>query len=311
MQNTDQNISGEKIALHFNVSRNAVWKVIKQLQAEGYLITSKHRLGYRYVGTTNLSSEQIHLNLNSAIEVKVYDIIDSTNKLAKQLAIENNTKPIGIVANQQTNGYGRYGRNYYSPKDTGIYMSLLIPMQEQIIDSGLLTTGVAVIISQIFSELYDIDLKIKWVNDLIYKDKKIAGIMTEGITDFETGSLSYIIIGVGINLSTKNFPTKIQAKAGDLNLNDVDRNLLVANLFDGIYGLLKANVTDEMLGYYKEHSIVLNQEIQLNQHGKLVTGIVTDISNNGELVVDTIDGIKKFSSGEITKVKIINGDYHG
>lgn len=311
MQNADKNVSGEKIAQHYQVTRNAVWKVIKQLQAEGYLIESQHRLGYRYLGTQNLSAEQIALNLKQGLEVRVFPIIDSTNKLAKQLATENPLQPIAVIANQQTNGYGRYGRDYYSPKDTGVYLSLLLPMIGQKIDSGLLTTGVAVAVTKVFEELYHLKLQIKWVNDLVYKNLKVSGIMTEGITDFETGTLSYVIIGVGINLATSNFPSRLQNKAGSLELSGVDRNLLVAKLLDKIREVATGQFSAVMMDYYREHSLVIGQEIELNQQGNLITGIVTDIDNNGALVVKTPNGQQTFNSGEITKVKIINGEYHG
>lgn len=311
MHHSDISTSGEKLAERYQVSRNAVWKVIKQLQAEGYLIESQHRLGYRYLGTRNLSAEQIALHLDYPVEVQVFQTIDSTNKMAKQLATENPSQPIAIIANQQTAGYGRYGRDYYSPKDTGIYMSLLLPMNGQEIDSGLLTTGVAVAVAQIFSELYQIELQIKWVNDLIYQNRKIAGIMTEGITDFETGSLSYVIVGLGINLATTEFPIEMQGKAGSLNLIDVDRNLLVASLLKRMQLVLNGQLNETMLTYYRQHSLVINQMIELNQRGNLIRGRVEDIDGRGALVVATEQGIKIFNSGEITKVHLINGEYYG
>lgn len=311
MQHADENTSGEKIAQHYQVTRNAVWKVIKQLQAEGYLIESQHRLGYRYLGTQNLSAEQIALNLKQGLEIRVFPVIDSTNKLAKQLATENPMQPIAVIANQQTNGYGRYGRNYYSPKDTGIYLSLLLPMTGQQIDSGLLTTGVAVAVAKVFEELYHLKLEIKWVNDLIYKNLKVSGIMTEGITDFETGTLSYVIIGVGINLATSYFPGELQTKAGSLELTEIDRNLLVANLLDKIREIATGQFSTTMMDYYREHSLVIGREIELDQQGTTITGKVVDIDNNGALVVKNSHGQQIFNSGEITKVKIINGEYHG
>lgn len=311
MQHTDEDTSGEQLATRYQVSRNAVWKVIKQLQAEGYLIESQHRRGYRYLGTKNLSAEQIAVHLQHSLQVQVFQTIDSTNKLAKQLATENPSRPLAIIANQQTAGYGRYGRQYYSPKDTGVYISLLLPMANKNVTSGLLTTGAAVAVVKIFESLHHVKLQIKWVNDLIYENRKIAGIMTEGITDFETGSLSYVIVGIGINLSTSNFPIEMQAKAGSLNLQDLDRNLLVARLIDEMYQVLMGELTPTLLAYYREHSLVIGHEIVLDQRGKLIQGRVVDIDNQGALVVVTTTGIQTFNGGEITKVKLLDGEYHG
>lgn len=311
MQHTDEDTSGEQLATRYQVSRNAVWKVIKQLQAEGYLIESQHRRGYRYLGTKNLSAEQIAVHLQHSLQVQVFQTIDSTNKLAKQLATENPSRPLAIIANQQTAGYGRYGRQYYSPKDTGVYISLLLPMANKNVTSGLLTTGAAVAVVKIFESLYHVKLQIKWVNDLIYENGKIAGIMTEGITDFETGSLSYVIVGIGINLTTSNFPIEMQAKAGSLNLQDLDRNLLVARLIDEMYQVLMGELTPALLAYYREHSLVIGHEIVLDQRGKLIQGRVVDIDNQGALVVATTTGVQIFNGGEITKVKLLDGEYHG
>lgn len=311
MQHPTEDTSGERLAERYQVSRNAVWKVIKQLQAEGYLIESQHRRGYRYLGTKNLSAEQIALHLGHTLKVQVFQTIDSTNKLAKQLATENPSQPLAIIANQQTAGYGRYGRDYYSPKDTGVYISLLLPMTNKDVTSGLLTTGAAVAVTKVFETLYHINLQIKWVNDLIYNNRKIAGIMTEGITDFETGSLSYVIVGIGINLTTSNFPISMQNKAGSLNLQELDRNLLVAHLLDEMYRLLMGELTPDILNYYREHSLVIGHEIILDQRGKLVQGRVIDINNEGAIVVSTNTGLQTFSSGEITKVKLLDGEYHG
>lgn len=311
MQHPHEATSGERLAEHYQVSRNAVWKVIKQLQAEGYLIESQHRRGYRYLGTKNLSEEQIAMHLRQSLQVQVFATIDSTNKLAKQLATENPQQPLAIIANQQTAGYGRHGRDYYSPKDTGIYMSLLLPMATKNVTSGLLTTGAAVAVAKVFETLYHTELQIKWVNDLIYENRKIAGIMTEGITDFETGSLSYVIVGIGINLSTTDFPIAMQAKAGSLNLQDIDRNLLVARLLDEMYQVLMGELTPTLLTYYREHSLVIGQEIILDQRGKLIHGRVIDINQEGALEVATTTGVQVFNSGEITKVKLVDGEYHG
>jgi BirA family biotin operon repressor/biotin-[acetyl-CoA-carboxylase] ligase len=310
-KHADSYVSGAVIADDLGVSRNAVWKAIQQLNEQGFNIESSHRVGYRYVGSNVLSETLIKHGLDSELEIHVFQTIDSTNKYAKELAMKNPSTPIAIVANEQTAGYGRQGREYYSPANDGLYLSLLLPIHGQELNGGLLTTGVATVIASVLAELYGVQPEIKWVNDIIVNHHKVSGIMTEGIADIESGTLSYVIIGIGLNLTNEAFPETIANKAGSLGLDNVDRNELVSALLNGLLQLATTYQTADFMAQYRKLSLVIGKQVTVNRYGSEITGLVSDIADDGALVLVTPNGEEQYTSGEITKVNLIDGEYHG
>lgn len=311
MAHVNEYVSGEQIARDLKISRNAVWKNISILRDLGYQIESQHRLGYCYSGMPKLSGIVIENALEHQIEVLTFDVLESTNKYAKQLALDGLSQPIAIIANQQTNGYGRYGRNFYSPAKTGLYLSLAIPVKTGNFNAGLLTTGIATVVAQVLEDNYAINVGIKWVNDLIYQNKKIAGIMTEGLTDLESGSLNTVIIGLGLNIGSVAFPDDLKNKAGSLNLEHVDHNMLATKIIDNILILMNNYLAAKFMPKYLDLSIVIGQQVELNRQGEIIVGVVDDIDNNGALILKTADKVVTVNSGEIKKTTIVNGEYNG
>lgn len=312
MNHADGYVSGAELATALNVSRNAVWKAIQQLKEAGYQIESQHRVGYRYLGGNILNAALIKQGVAADIDVQVFQSIDSTNKFAKNLAMAAPTKPVAVIANEQTAGYGRQGRAYYSPADDGLYLSVLLPMQgDNTLNSGLLTTGVATVVAETLAQLYDVQPQIKWVNDVIVNGHKVVGIMTEGIADLESGSLSYVIIGIGLNLTNSQFPDELAQKAGSLALTQVDRNQLAATLLNRLLNLMTTYQTADFMARYRELSLVIGHEVVVNRYGTEIMGHVSDIADDGALILATATGEQRFTSGEITKVNILNGEYHG
>ncbi|QBO36505.1 biotin--[acetyl-CoA-carboxylase] ligase [Periweissella cryptocerci] len=311
MLHADGYVSGAELATELQVSRNTIWKTIQQLKDAGYQIESQHRVGYRYRGGNVLNATTIKQGLQTDIAVQVFNTIDSTNKFAKNLAVTAPTKPVAIIANEQTAGYGRQGRAYYSPADDGLYLSLLLPMHDERLNSGLLTTGVATAVADTLAKLYHVQPQIKWVNDVIVNQHKVVGIMTEGIADLESGTLSHVIIGIGLNLTNVEFPTELSQKVGSLGLADVDRNQLATQLLNALLTLVTTYQTATFMARYRELSLVIGQEVTLSRYGTEISGRVTDIADDGALILNTKDGAQSFTSGEITKVNILNGEYHG
>lgn len=314
MMHADGYVSGAELATELDVSRNAIWKAIQQLKEAGYQIESQHRVGYRYIGGNILNAAIIQQGVADAVDVQVFQSIDSTNKFAKSLAVAVPQQPVAIIANEQTAGYGRQGRAYYSPADDGLYLSLLLPMSGgQALNSGLLTTGVATVVAKTLAQLYDVHPQIKWVNDVIVNNHKVVGIMTEGIADLESGSLSYVIIGIGLNLTNSEFPSELAQKAGSLKLAQVDRNQLATELLKRLLALMTTYQAADFMSQYRELSLVIGQNVVVNRYGVEIRGYVRDIADDGALMLVTAAGEQRFTSGEITKVNILNadGEYHG
>lgn len=305
-------LSGAKMAEELNVSRNAVWKAIKQLEKEGFKIEAITNKGYSLPLSSNQMSEVgIKEHLNDSLkqyEVHYYEQINSTNKRAKELASLDAKHGTLIVANEQTAGSGRYGRVFESPKDSGIYMSMILKPEEMLLkDPTLITAYAAVIVSDVIEGMMGKKVGIKWVNDLFLDGKKVCGILTEAVTNFESGQIEWIVLGIGINLTTSSdeFSEEVRKRAGSLIGKEViiSRNELVARIFKEFILPNQQMTIEEIMSLYKEKSIILNKRVIIQQGKEEVSCIVKDIDSKGQLVIQTESGeIKTFNSGEIRVV---------
>ena len=153
-----------------------------------------------------LSREGIETDLKYDIEVLYLESVDSTNKEAMRRALDEPTKTALIVSNNQTQGKGRLGRSFYSPPDTGIYMSFLFRPKFDVSKSVIVTAAAATAVCRSIEKVTGIKCSIKWVNDIYSRGQKVSGILTEAVSGFETGAIEYLIVGIGINCTTVNFP---------------------------------------------------------------------------------------------------------
>lgn len=298
-------ISGEDIGKNLNISRSAVSKVIKDLKENGYLIESINKKGHCIPYKSNtISKIEIKKNLINNHEIIIKDSVKSTNLEAKSHLLDECKHGSIIIANEQTNGRGRKGRVFYSPKDTGIYMSLILKPDLLLIHNPLkLTIATAVAVCNSIDTLCDVDTKIKWVNDIFLNNKKICGILTEANTDFETGSIEDIIIGIGLNFNTLNFPEDFSDIAGSIfseKTTPINRNQLIAEIINNIMKLLKDLENPNILKFYKEKSFLLGKNISFYEKDKKIECTVLDINSEGNLVIKTKNGLKKIlHSGEV------------
>ena len=240
-QHKGETLSGEALAGELQCTRAAVWKAVKALREEGYAIEAGTNRGYMLSRDSNrLSVEGIRLYLNQPdVYLKLYREAGSTNQLAKQAAVSGEAGHGSfVIAQQQTAGRGRRGRSFYSPEDAGLYLSVVLePKGETLQESLLLTTAAAVAVYKAVQKVCGISLDIKWVNDLYFHGRKVCGILTEAITDFESGNIEYAIVGIGLNLycAAVGYPEELQGIAGALypdetSASGIDRNLLTAEI---------------------------------------------------------------------------------
>lgn len=213
--------SGEKMAESLYVSRMAIWKGIRSLKKEGYPIEAVTNRGYRLLkDAPALYEKEIrnYLTTGRKFDLFVYDEVESTNDLALEYARKHPGREALFIAARQTKGRGRRGRSFFSPKDTGLYMSFLIYPHVSFEEAALFTSLTAVALSEAIESSLGIKTGIKWVNDIYYNDRKVAGILTEGIASVEDQSLSHVVIGAGINVYDpyEGFPGEIKDIAGYL-----------------------------------------------------------------------------------------------
>lgn len=305
-----ESISGQELAEKLGVSRTAVWKAINLLKEEGYEINGVSNRGYSLSTASDvLSSEGIRPFLNSEykdIPITVYKTIGSTNTEAKLLTMQNALHGTVIISEEQTSGRGRMGRSFYSPSDSGIYMSIILKPNLDISDSVLITTAAAVAICLAIDKFTATasEPKIKWVNDIFINEKKVCGILTEAVTDIESGTINSVIVGIGLNVKTENFPNEIKETAGAIfpsdNSNSI-RNQLSAEIINNVLYMLGNLKNRGFLKIYKERSMILGERIKYLKNNQWYEGYAEDIDEYGGLVVFHDDGSEEtLHSGEIS-----------
>ena len=175
-------ISGGQLADNLGVSRNSVWKAIKALEKSGYEINAIPNKGYCLAEKNDiLSSYSIKQHLkNPHLDISVFSSVTSTNTILKEMAEQGAKEGTVIIAEEQTAGRGRTGKQFYSPKGTGIYISILLRPDIPAEESLFLTTSAAVATARAIEDVSDKRALIKWVNDIYLEDKKTCGILTEG-----------------------------------------------------------------------------------------------------------------------------------
>ena len=246
-----------------------------------------------------LSREAIKEHLGE-MPVYLYREIDSTSNEAKRRIAAGESGTFLTVAEGQTAGRGRQGKSFYSPEGTGIYMTLSVPVDLAPGDAFWVTGAVAVALFCAIRDTCGVEAEIKWVNDLYLRGKKIAGILTEAISDPETGRIRYLLIGVGINWQTTDFPEELCGVADSLFAVGVSRNRMIGEAALSISKTLAKQDTS-YLDLYRRHSMVLGKEVYYFQNGERFAARALDIDDNGGLVVEHEDGSRTtLQSGEIT-----------
>ena len=213
-----------------------------------------------------------------------------------------------VLAKQQTSGRGRLGRSFFSPRE-GIYLSIVIKPDFDVSKSVLVTSAAAVAVANAIEKVCGLESKIKWVNDVYIDGKKVCGILTEGISDFETGQIEHLILGIGINTTVKDFPAELLATAGAAE-GTYSKSALAAETITQALGYIEDLDSASFLQAYKEKSLVIGKTVTVYQ-GRYkvnpedeITGVparVLDIADDGGLIVLYADGHQeKLVSGEIS-----------
>ena len=237
LSNSDGYVSGQQLCEQLGVSRTAVWKVINRLKEEGYLIDSVSNKGYRLLSQPDVvTSEAILSKLQTNYmgrQVFSYDEVTSTNTVAKQLADEGKEEGTLIVSDKQIQGKGRRGRYWESPKGSGIFMTVILKPMMKPVYASMLTLVAALALNDAITDLTGLEAKIKWPNDVVVNKKKVAGILTE--LSAEVDYINHIVVGIGVNVSMKDFPEELKDKATSLLLESgksIGRAQLIAKTME-------------------------------------------------------------------------------
>lgn len=317
LKNSEKHVSGQNLSNQLGVSRTAIWKVINQLKEEGYMIEAVPNKGYRIVAYPDIiTAEEIKSILRTkeiGKEVLYYDMVDSTNTKAKQLAEQENTHGLLVIAEQQEMGKGRRGKNWNSQKGTGIWMSLIIKPKIKPVSASMLTLVAALAVTKAIRQMGEqeenrnnLEAKIKWPNDIVVNGKKVCGILTEMSSELDY--INHVVIGIGINANIEKFPDEINHMATSLLLEGkkhIKRSQLVAfvlEAFEAYYiKFLKTENLETMITEYNQWLINYEEEVKIIEENVTYTGVAKGITATGELIVILPDGTRKeVVSGEVS-----------
>ena len=302
-------ISGERLAAQLGLSRAAVWKRVHRLKDQGYVIEGSPRRGYRLLAVPDkLLPEEVLQGLQTRVltgPVHHFDTLNSTNDLAKELAVQGAPEGTLVVAETQTGGRGRLGREWDSPPGVGLYVSLVLrpmlpPME---LPQITLTTAVAVV--RAVRRVAGLAPGIKWPNDLLINGKKLGGILTEMET--ESDRIRHVVVGLGLNVNHSGFPPELTATATSLTLTAGRAfsrvHLLRAWLeaFEALYDRFLNQGFPEILEEWKDYTVTLGKAVTVRQGPREISGQATDVAPDGALLLKTASGeMVRVTSGEIT-----------
>ena len=257
-------ISGEQISQELGVSRTAIWKQIRKLEAEGYEFEASRRLGYKLISIPDkLIPETLKSQLTTkafGLSLNMYDSIESTQDIAKKAAEDGHPEGTIFIAEQQTSGRGRMGRDWVSPRGKGIWMSIILRPKIPIQFAPQLTLLTAVALCRSLKRVTELPIGIKWPNDLLIDDKKISGILLESSAEDEL--IRHIVAGVGINvnLDRDDYPDEMQSKATSLFIASGkrwDRATIIAdflNEYEQLYTLYQEQGFNAIVTIWEAYS---------------------------------------------------------
>lgn len=303
-------ISGEDLASKLDLSRTAIWKAINSLRKDGYVIDAVQNKGYSLaIDTDILSTQGIEKYLQDCPEkltIEVYEQVSSTNTMVRERAVVGAQEGLVIIASEQVAGRGRRGRSFYSPNNSGIYLSMLLrPRNMDLAQAASITTIAAVAAVEAIREIANQNAGIKWVNDIFINDRKVSGILTEAAMDLESTGLDYVVLGIGLNAYEPEggFPEEIRDIAGaifDRATND-GKNALSAAFIKNFMKYYKADNPKDYVDKYKEYSIVLGKNVNVINKDGSCRAKVLDIDSECHLIVEYENGQRDvLSSGEIS-----------
>jgi BirA family biotin operon repressor/biotin-[acetyl-CoA-carboxylase] ligase len=308
-------VSGEEISKQLYVSRNAVWKAINSLRADGFIIDAAQNKGYLLSGGETddftrygiLRIRQLLKKSAADADITIKDTVTSTNTLLRISAENGAPSKTVLIANEQTEGRGRHGKSFYSPADTGIYMSVLLRPDFKADKAFFITAGAAVSVVRAIKKVCGIKAGIKWINDIMLNGKKICGILTEAVTDFESGSLQYAVMGLGVNISRPKggFPSEISDIASSLYSEEAAGNelkcALAAEILNNFFDICERMSVDKLTEEYKSYSVVLGKRIRVISSNAEYYATAVDIDKNARLIVRDENGdMHTLSSAEVS-----------
>lgn len=314
--NAPQWASGEKLSAELSISRAAVWGHICRLRESGYVIEACRNRGYRLMDIPDLLiareiSQELATKVFGKRQIACFGEVDSTNARARELAVQAAPEGTVVIANSQMSGRGRRGRSWFSPPLAGIYMSMILRPPISPAEAPKLTLMTSVALAEAIETVSGLATEIKWPNDVLIGGRKVAGILTEISTEMD--SVHHIIIGIGINVNSRNesFPEEIRDRATSLSIESgrhYSRVVLIRAVlerFEDIYNTFRIGGFRRTLREWNKRADIIGRSVEVSTVNTVYKGEVTDIDAEGGLIVrDSRGNCHRIISGDISIRKV-------
>ena len=305
-------LSGEAMSRRLGVSRAAVWKAVENLRQEGYVISSATNRGYRLEESTDLlSAGELSGALDGCLvgrELLCLPTVDSTNSEVKRQALAGKAEGLAVLADEQTGGRGRRGREFESPAGKGLYCSVLLRPECTLDELMWLTAWTAVAVCDAVEEVCGVRPGIKWTNDLVLEGRKLCGILTELGMEGESARLQYAAVGIGINVSQQAEDFGPVAAPVAISLAQAlgkapRRTDLAAALLRALDRMYREFPTQRDSWYerYRKDCLTLGKHVQVLRGNETFTGVAEDLADDFSLIVRREDGTREtVNAGDVS-----------
>jgi BirA family biotin operon repressor/biotin-[acetyl-CoA-carboxylase] ligase len=288
LRTNDGAVSGQALSARLGISRVSIWKHIQQLQALGYEIISSGK-GYHLINSPDEPYPWEFAGRESKI---IYHAeLASTMDAAKELARKGCPNFTAVIAGRQTGGRGRLNRQWSSEKG-GLYFTMVLRPDLPPVLSFRVGFLASLTLARILNEMFGIDVRVKWPNDLLVDECKICGMLSE--LEAEADRLTFINIGIGLNVN--NDPPSIEPAATSLKKimgRRVSRKEILSRYLNEFEAQMQAAAYDDVIERWKQFTVTLNRHVRVVTTRKVYEGKAVDVDDTGALILECADGSLK------------------
>jgi BirA family biotin operon repressor/biotin-[acetyl-CoA-carboxylase] ligase len=258
-----------------------------------------------------MTEQEIRAHLTTKIfgkRIMIFDSLPSTNTHAKSLAINNAEEGTIVIAEEQTAGRGRLGRSWHTEPGKNLTFSLIIQPHLSPDHVGIISLYASVAVTSALTTVASVQLQCKWPNDVLINGRKCCGILSE--TTFTDGKISYVVIGIGVNINQSEFPPELASLATSLFLETgkcFDRTLVLAAILqqmESMYPLITSGRSSDIINQWQEHTTMFGNEVTINQDGRLLRGTALRLAEDGGLIIATQNGEVKVLAGDVSLQRV-------
>lgn len=301
-------VSEAELAQRLGISKASIDKVVEKLTRRGITVDVHSTLGYRLADLDDLSqvSKYVeYLDVEIKFSIRYVNVCDSTQDIASRLAEEGAPEGTVVLAEELKRGRGRLGRQWVASRG-GLWLSIVL-RPNKLRHINLLSLAIAVAVAEAINNVLGIEAKVKWPNDVLVKEKKVAGILIEGSA--EANTIRYVVVGIGVNVNN-TLPQELTYTATTLKNfigSEIPRIPLLLNILknlDTLYNLLKQNQAIRIIERWRKHSSTLSRWVKIITVDGEIEGVAEDIEDDGALRIRTAEGkIVKVYVGDVVHLR--------